>query len=89
MNKTAIIRAVHPCTQIFVKILKQRAYMITNNAIIEERIPKAAANCSGFVEKERIPSWRLVGKALKPSVRETTINPRSRTAIMRVIERVA
>ena len=41
-----------------------------------------------ILEKDRTASWRLIGKALKPSVTETAINPRSRTAIMRVIERV-
>jgi 16S rRNA (cytosine1402-N4)-methyltransferase len=42
-----------------------------------------------ILEKDRTPSWRLIGKALKPSVKETALNPRSRTAIMRVIERVS
>ena len=41
-----------------------------------------------ILEKDRIASWRLIGKALKPSVKETAVNPRSRTAVMRVIERV-
>ena len=40
-------------------------------------------------EKDRTVSWRLIGKALKPSVKETAVNPRSRTAVMRIIERVA
>ena len=39
-------------------------------------------------EKDWTASWRVVGKALKPSVQETAVNPRSRTAVMRVIERV-
>ena len=42
-----------------------------------------------ILEKDRTASWRLIGKALKPSVQETAANPRSRTAVMRVIERVA
>ena len=41
-----------------------------------------------ILEKDRTASWRLIGKALKPSVQETAVNPRSRTAVMRVIERV-
>jgi len=41
-----------------------------------------------ILEKDRTASWRLIGKALKPSVQETASNPRSRTAVMRVIERV-
>ena len=40
------------------------------------------------LEEDRTASWRLIGKALKPSVKETAVNPRSRTAVMRVIERV-
>ena len=41
-----------------------------------------------ILEKDRTASWRLIGKAVKPSVKETAVNPRSRTAVMRVIERV-
>ena len=41
-----------------------------------------------ILEKDWTASWRVVGKALKPSVQETAVNPRSRTAVMRVIERV-
>ena len=41
-----------------------------------------------IVEKDRTTSWRLIGKPLKPSVQETAVNPRSRAAVMRVIERV-
>ena len=41
-----------------------------------------------ILEKNRTTSWRLIGKALKPSLQETAVNPRSRTAVMRVIERV-
>ena len=41
-----------------------------------------------ILEKDRIASWRSLGKALKPSIKEIAVNPRSRTAVMRVIERV-
>ena len=39
-------------------------------------------------EKDSTAAWRIIGKALKPSIKETAVNPRSRTAVMRVIERV-
>lgn len=38
---------------------------------------------------EAKPPLRLVGKAIKPSVAEIAANPRSRSAVMRVAERVA
>ena len=41
-----------------------------------------------ILEQDRTDSWRLIGKALRPSVQEIAVNPRSRTAVMRVIERV-
>ena len=41
-----------------------------------------------ILEKDKIASWRSLGKALKPSIKEIAVNPRSRTAVMRVIERV-
>ena len=41
-----------------------------------------------ILEKDRTNSWRLIGRPLKPSVQETAVNPRSRAAVMRVIERV-
>ena len=41
-----------------------------------------------ILEKDRTTSWRLIGKPLKPSVPEAAVNPRSRAAVMRVIERV-
>ena len=40
------------------------------------------------LEKDRIASWRSIGKALRPSIKEIAVNPRSRSAVMRVIERV-
>ncbi len=40
-----------------------------------------------ILEEDKVASWRLIGKAVKPSIKETAVNPRSRTAVMRVIER--
>ncbi len=34
------------------------------------------------------PKLRLVGKAIKPSVAEVTANPRARSAVMRVAEKL-
>jgi len=39
--------------------------------------------------QESKPSLRLVGKAVKPAASEISANPRSRSAVMRVAERVA
>ena len=35
------------------------------------------------------PPLRLLGKAIKPSAKEIAANPRARSAVMRVAERVA
>ncbi|MFN0163290.1 MAG: 16S rRNA (cytosine(1402)-N(4))-methyltransferase RsmH [Burkholderiales bacterium] len=36
-----------------------------------------------------VPAWRLIGRAIRPGAAEVKANPRSRSAVMRVIERVA
>ena len=55
-----------------------------NRLVVGTKLPRSIP----ILEKDRTASWRIIGKALKPSVKETAINPRSRTAVMRVIERV-
>ncbi|PVV20045.1 MAG: 16S rRNA (cytosine(1402)-N(4))-methyltransferase [gamma proteobacterium symbiont of Ctena orbiculata] len=35
------------------------------------------------------PRLRLVGKALRPSDEETAVNPRARSAVLRVAERLS
>ncbi|MBL8377202.1 MAG: 16S rRNA (cytosine(1402)-N(4))-methyltransferase RsmH [Burkholderiales bacterium] len=36
-----------------------------------------------------VPAWRLIGRAIRPGAAEVKANPRARSAVMRVIERVA
>ena len=35
------------------------------------------------------PRFRIVGKAIRPSQREMGLNPRARSAVLRVVERMA
>lgn len=50
--------------------------------------PKLPRNIP-VLENNEIARWRLIGKATRPSVKEIAVNPRSRTALLRVIERVS
>ncbi|HRL02198.1 MAG TPA: 16S rRNA (cytosine(1402)-N(4))-methyltransferase, partial [Vitreoscilla sp.] len=65
---------------------------------LEDRIVKQYFK--SLVEKPKLPRWAMVkdedlpaapielmGKAIKPSAEEISANPRSRSAIMRVVEK--
>ena len=42
-----------------------------------------------LMHKDIVQPFRLVGKAIKPSAEELEVNPRARSSVLRVLERVS
>jgi 16S rRNA (cytosine1402-N4)-methyltransferase len=66
------------------RIVKRFMRQLANPDVMPRRLPLRAQEVRRYTRQK----LRLIGKAIRPGAHELAINPRARSAVMRVAERV-